>query len=164
MLGLVKNYLARVNGGLHLSKGIIFLGDKGTGKTLMIECLRRSIDELWGRVLTIFNATYITKNYYSKESHDHYSLSYQLHFYKFIAINDLGMDREFASGSNIVQEILFDRFEKRLFTFGSTNLNKTELFAKYDDDKSRMADRYEQMFNYITLTGDSFRQQKTIKL
>lgn len=159
MLTDVKNWIMRnSDGNLNPAKGIMFLGEKGTGKTLMIELIRLALLHFWGKMLNAYNSTYITKNYYSKpEITDNYSLGYQLHYYRFIAINDIGFERDFKDGSSIIQEILFDRFEKRLYTFGTTNLSQAELFERYNDDKNRMADRYKQMFNYVILTGKSFR-------
>jgi DNA replication protein DnaC len=159
MLTDVKNWLARKDGNLDPAKGILFLGEKGTGKTLMIDCITMCLYSFFGYVLTKYNAPYITKNYYAKSDfNDNYPLDYQVHYYRFLAINDIGLERDYRDGSNMIQDILFDRFENRKYTFGTTNLTQAEFYARYDDDKNRMADRYSQMFNYVTLNGDSFRK------
>lgn len=156
MLTDVKHYLAHVEGNLDLNKGILFSGSVGTGKTLMVECIKLCMMELWGKVLTVMTAPYIKLNFYEKEV-DQVSIPRQVFNYKYLAINDIGKEKDYASGENIIQNILFDRYEKRLFTFGTTNLSKKEFFTRYADDKDRMKDRYKTMFNYIELNGKSLR-------
>ena len=152
----IKLYLMRKPGELDFNKGILFCGPVGTGKTLMVDCLKFCIMQLWNKVVTVMTAPYIKSNYYEKDT-DHVSIPYQCFNYRFLAINDIGMERDYASGENIIQNILFDRYEKRFFTFGTTNLTKAEFFERYSDDKDRMKDRYKTMFNYVELTGESKR-------
>ena len=156
MLTDVKCYLAKAPGNLDLHKGILFMGNVGTGKTLMVECIKICMGELWGKVLTVMTAPYIKANYYEKNL-DKVSIPYQCFNYRYLAINDIGMERDYASGENIIQSVLFDRYEKRFLTFGTTNLNTKEFFERYADDKGRMRDRYKTMFNYIELNGKTFR-------
>ena len=150
-------YLSRLQGNLHLHKGILLQGNVGNGKTRLIECIRAIMQEYWRKELCTFTATYIRDNYYKDAEIDGYSLSYKLHNYRFIAINDIGMERNYSTGGNIIQSILFDRFEKRFITHGTTNLTTSEFYKRYSDNKGRMMDRYESMFNYVNLIGGSFR-------
>jgi len=158
MLNNLMYYLSRKEGSLNLNMGIIFSGGVGNGKTRMIECIQAVMEEFWMKKLCVFNATYIRDNYYETNNDDNYSLKHKLHTYRFIAINDIGMEKNYSSGVNIIQNILFDRYEKRLITHGTTNLSPKEFFKRYADDKGRMVDRYNTMFNYVQAKGGSKRK------
>lgn len=157
MMNNLLDYLCRIEGVYGLFNGILLHGGVGNGKTRLLECVQAVMREFWHKEMEIFTAVYIRNNYYADHEGEGYSLKYKLHNYKFIAINDIGMEAKYSSGSNIIQEILFDRFEKRLITHGTTNLSKSEFFKKYADSHGRMVDRYKTLFNYVKLDGQSFR-------
>ena len=154
----LKLYLSRKKGLLDINKGILFYGSVGTGKTLIMEMMKIAIFELWGKELTIFTAPYIKSQYY-EEKIDNYSMSYMVQRYKFLGINDIGLEFMARSGDEIIRNILYERFEKRLFTFGTMNLEPLEFYKRYEypDDIGRMSDRFPLMFNYVKLIGKSFR-------
>jgi len=154
----LKFYLARVNGNLDTRKGIMFNGSVGTGKTLILEMLRRCILDLWGKQLSIHTAPYIKQQFYN-DPIDGYSMSYMVQNYRYLGINDIGLEQTTMKGDEIIRNIIYERFEKRLFTFGTMNLELPEFFKRYEyaDDVGRMTDRFKHLFNYVSLNGNSFR-------
>ena len=154
----LKNYLARTPGNLDYSKGIMFTGSVGTGKTMILEMLKRCILDLWGKQLSIHTAPYIKQQFYADPT-DGYSMAYMVQNYRYLGINDIGLEQTTMKGDEIIRNIIYERFEKRLFTFGTMNLELPEFFKRYEyaDDVGRMADRFKHLFNYVKLDGNSFR-------
>lgn len=138
--------------------GLIFWGEAGTGKTLMMEMFRRSMKHIHKKGLVEMNAKYIRANYYQESKDDRYTVAYKCHLFSNLVINDLGFERPFSSGEDIIQTVMFDRFEQGKTTHGTTNLTPAELIARYNDDKNRMLDRFTVMFQYIEVKGKSMRK------
>jgi DNA replication protein DnaC len=138
-------------------RGLLLNGSVGNGKSVMMEAFRRCMRYIYRIGLMEFNAPYIRNNYYQESTGDHYTLSQKLHFYRYLVINDLGFERPYGSGEDIIQTILFDRFEGGLVTHGTTNLIRGEFIARYNDDKNRMADRFKIMFEFVEVKGESYR-------
>jgi len=158
VLNDLHKYLMRSSGALDWNKGILLYGKVGSGKTNMLEVLRRCILELWRKELTIFTAQYIKSQFYEKDQ-DGYPMSFMVQNYKFIGINDIGLENRTQSGDDIIRNIIYERFERRKYTFGTMNLSLDQFKKRYefDDGIGRMQDRFKHLFNYISLTGESFR-------
>jgi DNA replication protein DnaC len=150
----LKYYLAQIPGQLDLKKGILFMGTTGTGKTVLMDMMARVMQYRfsWEVVLNIFTATGITGSYYDPNSLIKWKCSNG-----YLGINDLGYERPYKSGQNPIKEILFDRYERKLYTFATTNLDTQQLVNFYDDEDHRLLDRLEPMFNIVVLTGQSRR-------
>ena len=154
----LKHYLARVPGKLDYRKGIIFSGSVGTGKTMILEMLKSCITDLWGKQLEIFTAPYIKQQFYV-DNDGHVNMSWKAQNYPYLGINDIGLELATGSGDEIIRTVLYERFEKRFYTFGTTNLSFDQMYKRYEyhDEVGRMADRFKHLSNYVNLTGESFR-------
>jgi len=150
VLSDLKFYLAKQSGNLDYRKGILFSGQVGTGKTMILEMMRRCIMDLWGKELTLHTAPYIKQQFYV-DPVDGYSIAYMVQNYRYLGINDIGLEQTTSKGDEIIRNIIYERFEKRLFTFGTMNLSLPEFYKRYEYD------RYKYIFNYVNLTGESFR-------
>ena len=158
VLTYLKYYLARIPGEYDYRKGIAFNGSVGTGKTMILEMIKRCIFDLWAKELTIFTAPYIKDEFY-REDHDRASVAHQAKVYPFLGINDIGLERATVKGDELIRDVLYERFERRLYTFITTNLSVSQLYRRYEynDAVGRMTDRFKHMFNYVKLSGASFR-------
>jgi DNA replication protein DnaC len=149
-------YLAQLPGGKYdLNKGIIFMGTPGTGKTIFLEMMSRVMQERlsWNFVLVVYTATAISSSYYNEDG----KVRERCHK-GFLGINDLGYETPYKSGQNPIKDILFDRYEKRLFTYATTNLDPQGVVNFYRDPEGRLKDRLPSMFNIVALSGPSRRQ------
>lgn len=153
----LKFYLAKQPGKLDYRKGILFHGKVGNGKTLVLEMMKRCISDMWGKNLIIFTAPFIKLQLYNKDREP--QMSYETSIYKFLGINDIGLETMTGSGDEIIRNIIYERFEGRLHTFGTTNLDMKQFSERYEypDGVGRMTDRFKHLFNYVSLTGKSFR-------
>lgn len=156
-LNWLYNYLANNLSRVEMNQGVMLMGSVGSGKTRLIECLQECMRILWNKELSVFTSLQIKEGYYAENETDDYSLKYKLHHYRFIAINDIGLEMKYKTGNDIIQTILFERYEKRLITHCTTNLNMLDIFKRYDDKYSRMTDRFNTMFKYIEMNDKSFR-------
>lgn len=152
-LNAIHKYLCYPKG----NTGIILWGPAGTGKSITMEAFKRCMREIWKKGLVEYNAPYIRANYYKDSGPDHYTTAYKVHLFRHLIINDMGFERPYSSGEDIIQTIMFDRFERGFTTHGTTNLNQEEFFQRYNDDKNRMLDRFKLMFQFIEVKGESFR-------
>jgi DNA replication protein DnaC len=153
----LKMYLAKQPGNLDTRKGIIFMGSVGSGKSMILEMIRRCMADLWHKELSIYTAPYIKDQYY-KESETE-TISWIVQNYRFLGINDIGLELATKGGDELLRNVLYERFEKRLFTFITTNLTLSQFYKRYEypDNVGRMGDRFQHMFNYVKLSGASFR-------
>jgi len=137
--------------------GIMLYGPVGTGKSVIMQAFRKCMRVIWQKGLVEYNAPYIRANYYKEQGEDFYSVSYKLHLFKHLVINDIGFERPYSSGEDIIQTVMFDRFERGYTTHGTTNLKPEEFITRYNDDKDRMMDRFRIMFQFVEIKGESFR-------
>jgi DNA replication protein DnaC len=154
-----------------LNKGIMILGDVGTGKTLSMQIMQRLF-----RNFGIVNTRYIIRDFlneqrsgtiidlYGRESFKR-RIGNSLDRNKPInwCFDDLGLENVEAKnyGNNIavMEEILLDRYEMYcaygMKTYGTTNLNVDMIEKSYG---KRVRDRFRQMMNMVILSGESNRK------
>jgi DNA replication protein DnaC len=138
-------------------KGIMLYGPVGTGKSILIKTLQRCVKHIYNKGVIEFNAPYLRSNYYQDAPEEKFTVAYKVHLFRQIIINDIGFERPYSSGEDILQTIMFDRFEQGKVTHGTTNLTPNEFIDRYNDDKNRMMDRFKLMFQFIEVKGNSFR-------
>jgi DNA replication protein DnaC len=80
-----------------------------------------------------------------------------------VYFDDLGLEevnvKMFGNSANVMSEILIDRYDsfktKGVLTYASSNLTPSQFEDVYG---ARMRDRMKEMFNLITVKGESFRK------
>lgn len=146
--------------GYSLDKGILLVGDVGTGKTVAFQVMRELLrgskrffmvtsSRQLIRDYTIDGAKVLNK--WGRES------STPVYF------DDLGLEevnaKMYGNSANVMSEILLDRYDnfKRhgTQTHASSNLGAKEFEQIYGE---RMRDRMREMFNFIPITGQSMRK------
>lgn len=141
--------------------GLLLLGNPGNGKTTMA----KSICD----IISLLNSSP-----YDNERIGVFRIS-ALHLEKMIVeeplrfnsiknckmlyIDDMGMESDFIKsfGNNLepISEIIYHRYDNKLFTIASSNLTDKEFKEKYGD---RIHDRMKEMFDRIIFTNQSFRK------
>lgn len=147
---------------LDYTKGILFKGGTGGGKTFLMKAFARflMIDNMrfksnsteYPLRLEMVNARVIAGEYQSGDSG--YDIIRKYATIPCLFIDDIGAEAfesvAFGNRLNVVSEILDRREENNLLTFGTTNIDK--LSSQYDD---RMISRMNNLFNVKSFTHNT---------
>ncbi|GEM_PF-3003329 len=152
------NWAYMLGNDLDFTKGILFKGHTGTGKTFLFRAFNyfAKIDNLFysenGKNLPIsakiVNVKKIAGEFQSPQGG--YSVIQKYANFPCLVIDDIGKEQEesisFGNKMNVVEEIISIREELGMLTFGTTNLNRME--DMYDD---RTISRMNLLFNVIPM-------------
>lgn len=129
-------------------KGIMLIGNIGTGKTVIIDCFCHAVEILTKKIIEKIQSSYTMT--IAKEGIDKY-------YKKPIFIDDIGKESlqiiHFGSEHRPFEDLLDQRYRNKAITFGTSNL-KLEDMPYIDHTK----DRIKEMFNIIVLPGKSRRK------
>jgi DNA replication protein DnaC len=155
--------------GLNPTKGILFLGKVGVGKTTILRKLASLHDKIcWGHPkcpayshegIVVDNPKTINAKSVNKLYENWGSKGLKIVKSYDMFLDDIGSEETFVNhfGTKIspVEDLLFDRNEnKSLKTFATSNLNLDRLKSVYGE---RMGDRWAEMFNIVIIEGESRR-------
>lgn len=144
-----------------LQKGILLYGDYGIGKSYLFEILHligkelvtmRNCFDLWFNCISSgsFVDQYMEA---AKNESSNFNIKF---FYKGkLYIDDLGFEKKAFNKTELLGEVLFERYRNRALTFVTTNLKPSEITERYGE---RIGDRLPEMFNIIKWEGESFRK------
>lgn len=164
-------YFMRKPRRFDVNKGLLILGDIGTGKTLSFHVMRK----IFGG-FNMINTRYVVRDFfasnpntliidkYGRESfkrinNDAFDYDQPLHW----CFDDFGLEsvnvKVYGNVANVMEEIIHDRYENFLrhgmLTFATSNLDPKQLEECYG---RRTTDRLRQMMNVYVLTGESLRK------
>lgn len=158
----------------NLSKGLLVMGDVGTGKTLNFKIYQQIYqrintkigDRVFSPLSTVNNDRFHIVHVKQIESGlklDGESYLERLIEIKKLVIDDLGVDgddfKDFGTSRNPIIDIINRRYDKMysdgLVTHFTTNMNTSELKKKYGD---RNVDRITEMTIKIGIKGKSKRK------
>lgn len=140
-------------------KGVMFMGHVGVGKTLnslIFQEVRRALN-----APPVFNVSVKSfEDNYKLHGQDYYS---EIKLQKVLILHDIGLESpdfgDFGQKRNLIQDLLFERYDlwqkAKLKTHVTTNLDGPALAKIYD---SRLIDRFREMFNFVSVTGESLRK------
>lgn len=142
-------------------QGLLIGGKIGCGKTTLLEAIRRVIN---GALATVGNG--LTKVEW-RAARDIATLSVEkpetyaeILDAPILAIDDLGeedaLPSRFGSAKNPIANLILHRYEKRLCTLATTNLDSEARAKRYGD---RAEDRVAQMFRKLVFPGESMRKR-----
>lgn len=170
LLSALYSWVWNKNGLFHPSKGLLFWGPIGVGKSALLKGLQR----YYGKInqycygfdgnnigFKLTSAAEIALIYAEKGMSGMAQYTDRSHMCH-LAIDELGREpmdaKHYGTGINVVQTILQLRYEVRreFITLATTNLNPdTEFEGIYGD---YIADRVKEMFNVVQIKGQSRRQ------
>lgn len=149
------------DGAYNPKKGLFFVGSKGRSKTQIMKALQKTANFykmpkafLLNEAPAIFEGCQYDQEFNLKDFG-----------FKSRCFDDVGFSEPFIqSFGNIIRPIesilrtRYTRFiSEGLITHVTTNLSKIQLSEHFDE---RILDRFEEMFNIVPFSGDSFRKQK----
>lgn len=141
-----------------LSKGLMFVGNCGVGKTLFLQSAQKLFNGYPDRKFNYVDAPQITTEY-------NLSGDSAIERYKHgeWLIDDIGTETlggHFAKKDTDVMKIVMEKRHTRFVhhgikTHSTTNLNPTQIQERYGD---RMKSRNSEMFNIVVITGEDRRK------
>lgn len=132
--------------------GLLLYGTIGSGKTTLFNSIIKylAITEQSMKVRT-YSAIALVKNYVDKAD--------DIKSAQALFIDDLGEEpltiKDYGNELSPVIEVLYHRYEKRMFTVITTNLLEREVEETYGP---RIADRFKEMFDRIYFNSASYRR------
>lgn len=161
----------KANPSYSFKKGLLIHGSVGTGKTTIFKALRSMIANIsfynptkeypylscLAGCFEIVSANEIVRRF-SIKGNEIFTANNAEIINKATCLDDVGTETEaayYGQKTNIIAEILQERYEKGTLTHISSNLNATAFKDAYG---LRVYDRMRSMFNDIPLTGNSRRK------
>jgi len=146
----------------NLNKGIILIGDVGSGKTFAMDALCKVLTDINRNPVMNTSSRDIAKTF-RRGSESMFSLEDKIERAPIMFIDDLAdeVDSSKVYGTEIFvgYEVLSTRYDawinKGFVTLATSNLDRDNLLKKYG---KRIDSRIEQMFNVVVLDGIDLRK------
>ncbi len=134
-----------------LKKGIMLVGNLGTGKTLIMSAFLNTVEYASNKIITRFHAKEVVSKLKEQEP-DYYKT-------RPLFIDDIGKEpniiNDYGTKLAPISDLFALRYDFGAWTFITTNHGGEELLEKYGGST---VDRFKEMFNIIKLNGNSRRK------
>jgi DNA replication protein DnaC len=141
-------------------KGILYLGNCGTGKTFLAACIANELINQGFSVLMTNFSRLVNIIFGLKEGKQNYIDS--LNNYDLLIIDDLGVERQSEYVAEIVQNIVDSRYRAGLPLIITTNLTPKDFSAESSDiAKSRLYSRISEMCLPVVVSGVDRRKKNS---
>lgn len=138
-----------------LSKGLLFIGGFGSGKTTLAKMIMLAYHQTTGKIPKFLSTVDVQKLYKEEEL---FNNPYKNIETAPLIIDELGREEDkiliYGTTHRPIEELIQRRYNTQAFTIATSNYNLETLRKKYSDF---VADRLRQMLNVITLDGKSKR-------
>lgn len=161
VMGIAKNYVRDFEHMKSNSKGLLFYGTVGTGKTFVAACIANALFDLGYRCLVTNFTRLINELSGMFEGKQRYLDS--LNAYDLLVIDDLGVERNTEYMSETVTNIIDARYRSGLPLIVTTNLTSEELKTPPDIRKDRIYSRVLEMCIPVEVAGQDRRKLKAIQ-
>lgn len=141
-------------------KGILYLGNCGTGKTFLAACIANELINQGFSVLMTNFSRLVNIIFGLKEGKQNYIDS--LNSYDLLIIDDLGVERQSEYVAEIVQNIVDSRYRAGLPLIITTNLTPKDFSTESSDiAKSRLYSRISEMCLPVVVSGVDRRKKNS---
>jgi len=141
-------------------KGILYLGNCGTGKTFLAACIANELINQGFSVLMTNFSRLVNIIFGLREGKQNYIDS--LNSYDLLIIDDLGVERQSEYVAEIVQNIVDSRYRAGLPLIITTNLTPKDFSAESSDiAKSRLYSRISEMCLPVVVSGADRRKKNS---
>ena len=154
-----------------LKKGILLIGEPGTGKTLILQLFSEYVkyDEMYfiaeGRKVNLSYQILRSNDVVGKYESEGYEIVEMLSRRRILAIDDLGEENmsamHYGSKINVIQHLLEKRSFVNVITLATTNYKMQTLGELYG---KRILSRIYEMFNIMVLPGIDRRKAAVTNL
>ena len=136
-------------------KGLLFAGDKGTGKSYLACCIANAVidEEYSARYTNFAQIEKETKGFDAKNYLDN------LNNCSLLIIDDLGIERDSQYMQEIVFQVIDNRYRTNKPIIITTNLTFVEIWRCQEVERSRIYDRLLEMCVPIEFKGKSYRRK-----
>ena len=163
------DYFARPHSKLDKRKGILLIGNCGTGKTRLMRAFQLLCAEFRG--FQKFNFLSVNElqdivQFSERQDMARFRRCFYTNEASNLYLDDLGTETKvlnyFGTQTYWLEKFILERYN--VFSYygirlhASTNLSKDQLKAWYSE---RVYDRFKEMFNIVYLVGESYRGKKT---
>lgn len=149
-------------------KGLLIMGRVGCGKTIMLSALSNFINLFFYKRQYEFNSINLKTKFipvysfvegFTSKGYDIFSEGIKIGnlnislMCDLLFIDDIGSENivsNYGNTTNVIGELILRRYDKKLKTFATTNLDPTTLKTFYGD---RVYSRMIEMFNFLILDG-----------
>lgn len=141
--------------------GLMLLGTCGNGKTTMLLAIKSLISFLYSNPNSpdFVKLEFTSALNLAKLVVDNGAEYERLKRCKLLAIDDVGTEevkmKNYGNALCPLTDILYYRYDKRMFTIISSNLDKENIGKQYGD---RITDRIPEMFNGVSFDNKSYRK------
>tara|TARA_R110002074_G_scaffold216724_1_gene386788 strand:+ start:42982 stop:43620 length:639 start_codon:yes stop_codon:yes gene_type:complete len=159
--------LIKSNNTPSFEKGLLIIGDFGTGKTVMLNTMIKVLNRIKMNKIKSYNAQKVVHEYESLVNGSHKKDFYESFSYGQILFDDI-LTEDIANNygtKNVFKELLEVRYENNAKTFITCNFDPNNLkdIQKALDQfllryGGRVYDRLFEMFNIIEFKGNSLRK------
>jgi DNA replication protein DnaC len=138
----------------NLKKGIILCGPYGTGKTTILEIIKRIIEKVTIKRITFVSSMKLPE-LFEEKGMDYY-------YRRPIILDEIGREakeiNDYGTKKYPMIELLTHRYNHKALTFGTSNFSEDKLTGKNCIYGEYIGERLKEMFNFIELKGNSRRK------
>lgn len=156
---IARRYVEHFDLMFRKGKGLLFLGNAGTGKSFMAACIANAlIDQGYKCLMTNFPRIIneLTGLYEGKQQYID-----SLNNYDLLIIDDLAIERDTEYTAEIIQNVIDSRYRANKPLILTTNLTKAEFENPKNVRKERLFSRLYEMCLPVPVTGKDRRKENS---
>ena len=156
---IARRYVEHFDLMFRKGKGLLFLGNAGTGKSFIAACIANAlIDQGYKCLMTNFPRIIneLTGLYEGKQQYID-----SLNNYNLLIIDDLAIERDTEYTAEIIQNVIDSRYRANKPLILTTNLTKAEFENPKNVRKERLFSRLYEMCLPVPVTGKDRRKENS---
>ena len=150
-----RRYVERFDEMRKANIGILFYGNKGTGKSFYASCIANAIAEKMIPTTVVTTAAIIGA---AQGKTERAAIIEHLNHFSLVVLDDLGAERDTSYGAEVLYSIIDARYRAGKPLIVTTNLDEGEMHGDTDPMRSRIYDRVLEMCSIpLKMLGESRR-------
>lgn len=154
---IARNYVKNFKDMKKSHKGLIFYGENGTGKSYISACI---VNELIRKGVPCMMTNFSRISHELWKAEDKQAVYDKLNRNDLLVIDDFTAERQSEYMSEIVFNVIDERYRTGLPLIVTTNLGTSDFAKSGDKNKDRITSRITEMCTFIGVSGGDRRIQK----